>query len=119
MARASRRLKTEQRPRNDKAGTRRHQEPAKGRLRFDDRPVISDYDRARVWFRARDGDTPVRCAVAVEALQVHFEMRGYNPLVAEMKFKENRDVIEAAAARKYAAREFEPDGSILVTAQDI
>lgn len=119
MARASNRLKTAQRSRSSKAAARQPQEAAKGGLRFDERPVLSDYDRARVLFRAHDGDTPVRCAVTVDALQAHFDMRGFNPLVAEMKFKQNRDVIQAAAARKYAARKLEPDGLVLVTAQDI
>ncbi len=80
-------------------------------LKFPDRAEKWDFDREVVVFFGQDGDNRVRCAISREALDDDF--RADDRDKAEV-FRENREVIEEGARRKYAAGDTEPDGSVLI-----
>jgi len=80
-------------------------------LKFPDRAEKWDFDREVVLFFGQDGDSRVRCAISREALDDDF--RGDDRDKVEV-FRENRQVIEEGARRKYAAGDTVTDGSVLI-----
>ena len=85
-------------------------------LKFPDRAEKWDFDREVVVFFGQDGDNRVRCAISREALDDDF--RADNRDKVEV-FRENREVIEEGARRKYAAGDTEPDGSVLIHSAEL
>jgi Protein of unknown function (DUF1488) len=73
--------------------------------------------REVVRFRARVGDQQVPCAISFEALQDqrHFHEDLGPPIDT---FRRHRPVIEELARKLIQQRRFEPDGAILIRAQD-
>ena len=80
-------------------------------LKFPDRAEKWDFDREVVVFIGQDGDNRVRCAISREALGDDFRADDRDKVEV---FRENREVIEEGARRKYAAGDTEPDGSVLI-----
>ena len=80
-------------------------------LKFPDRAEKWDFDREVVVFFGQDGDNRVRCAISREALDDDFRADDRDKVEV---FRENREVIEEGARRKYAAGDTEPDGSVLI-----
>jgi len=72
--------------------------------------------RDMVLFYGQDGEAVVRCLVAGEALDNHFQGNGRDRLEA---FRANRQPIELEVKRRYLAGDTELDGSILIRAGDL
>jgi hypothetical protein len=87
-----------------------------GRMALEQGRFISfEYDRMIVQFSMRDGEKIVPCAISTSAMD-DLEGAGRPPLSQrEAQFMRLRDRIEARAAVKYLASEFEgaPPGIIL------
>jgi len=69
-----------------------------------------------VLFYGQDGEAVVRCAIAGEALDTHFQGRGRDKLEV---FRANRQPIEQEVRRRYLAGDTELDGSILIRSGDL
>jgi hypothetical protein len=69
-----------------------------------------------IWFPAEVNGRQIRCVIEIEALQACCGADLGDPMPS---FHAHRPVIEAAAARRVAARAFERDGSVVVGADDI
>jgi len=69
-----------------------------------------------VLFYGQDGEAVVRCAIAGEALDTHFQGRGRDKLEV---FRANRQPIEQEVRRRYLAGDTELDGSILIRVGDL
>src|SRR2546421_6207957 len=80
-------------------------------LKFPDRAEKWDFDREVVVFIGQDGDNRVRCAISREALGDDFRADESDK---DQDVRQNREVIEEGARRKYAAGDTEPDGSVLI-----
>jgi transcriptional regulator with XRE-family HTH domain len=78
------------------------------KLEFPD-PAHSYDVSTGVTFWGEDGQSRVRCRISREALDDHFEAA----------FQKHRRDIESLARRKYLLGHREPDGSVLITTQDI
>lgn len=72
--------------------------------------------RDMVLFYGQDGEAVVRCAIAGEALDNHFQGAGKNRLEV---FRANRQPIEQEIRRRFLAGDTELDGSILIRAGDL
>jgi hypothetical protein len=72
--------------------------------------------RDMVLFYGQDGEAVVRCAIAGEALDNHFQGAGKNRLEV---FRANRGPIELEIRRRFLAGDTELDGSILIRAGDL
>jgi uncharacterized protein DUF1488 len=72
--------------------------------------------RKVVWFSAIDAGKRIDCGVSIEALADHFGAFYDDPLPA---FKQNRERIQAAAAKLIAERRFEDDGTLLIRSADL
>lgn len=72
--------------------------------------------RDMVLFYGQDGEAVVRCAIAGEALDNHFQGAGKNRLEV---FRANRQPIEQEVRRRFLAGDTELDGSILIRAGDL
>jgi len=69
-----------------------------------------------VLFYGQDGEAVVRCAIAGEALDTHFQGRGRDKLEV---FRASRQPIEQEVRRRYLAGDTELDGSILIRSGDL
>ena len=87
-------------------------------LKFARRVYGWDFKRQAVRFWGRAGEKPVVCRVTVAALQDHFQLIGTNSVLAKEAFASGRSRIEALAVQKWNARALEPDGSILLRAEE-
>lgn len=74
------------------------------------------FGRDVVLFYGQDGEAVVRCAIAGEALDNHFQGAGKDKLEV---FRANRQPIEQEVRRRYLAGDTELDGSILIRAGDL
>ncbi len=76
------------------------------------------YDPIRmvVLFDGNDGEKTVPGAISWEALDDHFDGEKKNPAKA---FRANCDRIQHEARRKFLAGSLEPDGSVLIKAEDL
>lgn len=72
--------------------------------------------RDMVLFYGQDGEAVVRCAIAGEALDSHFQGSGKARLEV---FRANRQPIEQEIRRRFLAGDTELDGSILIRAGDL
>jgi hypothetical protein len=72
--------------------------------------------RDMVLFYGQDGEAVVRCLIAGEALDNHFQGAGKNRLEV---FRANRQPIEQEIRRRFLAGDTELDGSILIRAGDL
>ena len=72
--------------------------------------------RDMVLFYGQDGEAVVRCAIAGEALDSHFQGGGKDRLEV---FRANRQPIEQEIRRRFLAGDTELDGSILIRAGDL
>ena len=72
--------------------------------------------RDMVTFYGQDGEAVVRCAIAGEALDNHFQGAGKNRLEV---FRANRQPIEEEIRRRFLAGDTELDGSILIRVGDL
>ncbi len=72
--------------------------------------------RDMVLFYGQDGEAVVRCAIAGEALDNHFQGSGKDRLEV---FRANRQPIEQEIRRRFLAGDTELDGSILIRAGDL
>ena len=80
--------------------------------RYDDRREV-------VLFRGEASGKDVYCAISREAIEDHFSPKGRGSAARLAAFKRNRRIIEALAEGKFGARQFEPDGTILIRTADI
>lgn len=87
-------------------------------LTFPRHPCSWDFERRAVRFWGRAGKRGVPCRVSVEALQEHFQLIGAGSALACEAFASARPRIEALAVQKWNARALEPDGSILLRAEE-
>jgi len=72
--------------------------------------------RDTVLFYGQDGEAVVRCLIAGEALDNHFQGGGKDRLEV---FRANRQPIEQEVKRRYLAGDTELDGSILIRSGDL
>ena len=72
--------------------------------------------RDMVFFYGQDGEAVVRCLIAGEALDTHFQGDGRDRLEV---FRANRQPIEQEIRRRFLAGDTELDGSILIRAGDL
>jgi transcriptional regulator with XRE-family HTH domain len=86
------------------------------KLEFPD-PAHSYDVSTGVTFWGEDGGRRVRCRISREALDDHFSE--HDRLRPEAAFQKHRRDIESLARRKYLLGHREPDGSVLITTQDI
>ena len=77
---------------------------------------IYDRDSEIIVFHAHVGEDTIRCTISVDALKDHFQANLLKPLQA---FICNRPTIEHIAERLIAQQRFEPDGSVLVSSEDV
>ena len=78
----------------------------------------SSYDSSQgVTFWGEDGAHRVRCRISREALDDHFSEG--DRLRPEAAFKKHRPEVEALARRKYLQGQQQPDGTVLITTQDL
>ena len=77
--------------------------------------ISYEYDRMVVQFSMRDGEKVVPCAISTSAMDYLEPGPQVRPEQREAQFIRLRDRIEARAARKYGATEFEgtPPGIVL------
>jgi hypothetical protein len=85
-------------------------------LEFPEQKEGEDFEGDSVVFYARDGRKRVRCAISRDAIDDDFSGDGREKVEV---FRENRDVIEETARRKYLAGDTEKDGSILIHSGDV
>jgi Fic family protein len=85
-------------------------------LSFPDKENRTDATRGTV-FWGEDGKKRIRCIVSREALDDHFS--DGDRLRPDAAFLAHRADIEAFASRKYARRQLEPDGSIIIRTGDL
>ena len=88
----------------------------------DKRTLVFDEEYKRdsgdtIVFWGNDGKNRVRCRISREALDDHFSDGGR--LRFEAAFKKHRLKIEALARRKYLLGQKEPDGTVLITTQEL
>jgi hypothetical protein len=76
----------------------------------------SVFGRDMVLFYGQDGEAVVRCLIAGEALDSHFQGDGKDRLEV---FRANRQPIEQEIRRRFLAGDTELDGSILIRAGDL
>src|SRR6201988_4397552 len=74
------------------------------------------FGRDMVLFYGQDGEAVVRCAIAGEALDVHFQGNAKDKLEV---FRANRQPIEQEIRRRYLSGDTELDGSILIRLGDL
>ena len=74
------------------------------------------HGRDMVLFYGQDGEAVVRCLIAGEALDTHFQGNGKDKLEV---FRANRQPIEQEMRRRFLAGDTELDGSILIRAGDL
>ena len=74
------------------------------------------HGRDMVLFYGQDGEAVVRCLIAGEALDTHFQGNGRDRLEV---FRANRQPIEQEVRRRFLAGDTELDGSILIRAGDL
>jgi Fic/DOC family protein/uncharacterized protein DUF1488 len=74
------------------------------------------FGRDMVLFYGQDGEAVVRCLIAGEALDTHFQGSGKDKLEV---FRANRQPIEQEMRRRFLAGDTELDGSILIRAGDL
>jgi len=74
------------------------------------------FGRDMVLFYGQDGDAVVRCLVAGEALDAHFQANGRDRLEV---FRANRQPIEQEIRRRFLAGDTELDGSVLIRSGDL
>ncbi|HEV2195523.1 MAG TPA: DUF1488 family protein, partial [Candidatus Acidoferrum sp.] len=74
------------------------------------------FGRDMVLFYGQDGEAVVRCAIAGEALDSHFQGGSKDRLEV---FRANRQPIEQEIRRRYLAGDTELDGSILIRSGDL
>lgn len=74
-----------------------------------------DEDRMVALFTMTDDSAEIGCAISSEAMDSLDGSKGTKPAAREDQFLRHRDRIEACAARKFSAAEFEgrPPGLIL------
>lgn len=75
-----------------------------------------DSELEAVFFKGKDREKTVRCAISQEALEDHFGGDNKDPLKI---FIANRERIEHEARCKYLANNLEADGSILIRTSDL
>ncbi|MGA2812487.1 MAG: DUF1488 family protein [Candidatus Acidiferrum sp.] len=85
-------------------------------LEFPDRKDADAFAGDTVVFEGRDGGKRVRCAIDGDAIDEDFAGEGRDKVEL---FRENRDVIEETARRKYLAGDTEGEGSILIRSGDV
>jgi hypothetical protein len=85
------------------------------------RDAASTYDAGRrvLWLSAWDGWKPVRCAVSRDALVDKARLTHAADEDLVDIYITHADEIQRIAARKYAAKQTEPDGFILVKTADL
>jgi hypothetical protein len=88
----------------------------------DKRTLIFDEEYKRdsgdaITFWGNEGNSRVRCRILRKALDDHFSDGGR--LRLEAAFEKHRPEIEALARRKYLLGQKEPDGTVLITTQDL
>ena len=88
-------------------------------VEFPDKLERYDPDRLLILFPGLTADGEISCAVSGEALRDGFGARGLGKTALTAAFRAHRSEIEDLAERKFANRQREPDGSILVTSSDI
>jgi uncharacterized protein DUF1488 len=69
-----------------------------------------------VLFYGQDGEAVVRCLIAGEGLDAHFQGDGKDRLEV---FRANREPIEQEVRRRYLAGDTEMDGSVLIREGDL
>ena len=74
------------------------------------------FGRDMVLFYGQDGEAVVRCLIAGEALDTHFQGNGKERLEV---FRANRQPIEQEIRRRFLAGDTELDGSVLIRAGDL
>jgi len=74
------------------------------------------FGRDMVLFYGQDGEAVVRCLIAGEALDTHFQGNGQDRLEV---FRANRQPIEQEIRRRFLAGDTELDGSILIRSGDL
>jgi len=74
------------------------------------------FGRDMVLFYGQDGEAVVRCLIAGEALDSHFQGGGKDKLEV---FRANRQPVEQEMRLRYLAGDTEMDGSILIRAGDL
>ena len=80
---------------------------------------VYDVGRGVVLFVALDGALMVRCAVSREALMDKAGVSEATDAEVADIFVTHADRIQAVAFRKYEAKHFEPDGSVLIKTADL
>ena len=91
----------------------------KAALTFPDKSERYISEREIIIFEGRSDEGLVQCAISAEALMDHFEAESMRRRNLETAFKQNRSVIERAAARKFEHRQLKSDGSLLLRSRDI
>lgn len=87
-------------------------------LLFPRRECSWDFGTRTVRFWGNAAGKAVPCRIAVAALQDHFHLGDDSSAMAMEAFASGRPRIEGLAAQKWAAGAVEPDGSLLLRAED-
>lgn len=88
-------------------------------LEFADAAARYDEDREVFLFCGTASGRDVYCAISREAIEDHFKPQGGGSSARLAAFKRHRRTIEELAEQKFRARQFEPDGTILIRTLDI
>ena len=88
-------------------------------LEFPDDTARYDDRRDAVLFRGEAAGEDVYCAIGREAIEDHFKPKGGGNAARIAAFKRHRRTIEELAERKFRARQFDPDGTILIRSSDV
>jgi transcriptional regulator with XRE-family HTH domain len=86
-------------------------------LAFPDQERRYESSRGTIAFWGQDGTQRVLCRISREALDDHFSDRGRSK--PDAAFNKYRKQIEALARRKYLSGQREPDGSVMISTNDI
>jgi len=88
-------------------------------LDFADTVARYDENREVVLFHGTTSGQEVYCAISREAIEDHFNPHGRGASARLAAFKRHRRTIEELAERKFRARQFEADGTILIRTLDV
>jgi hypothetical protein len=89
------------------------------KLQFAESAARYDLDRDVVDFLGAADGSSVRCAISREALEDHFDADGLDKSALLRRFRENREEIEALAARKYLRWKVDAPATVLIATDDV
>jgi transcriptional regulator with XRE-family HTH domain len=88
-------------------------------LAFPDDLARYDDRRDVILFRGEAAGKDIYCAITHEAIEDHFKPKGGGNAARVAAFRRHRRTIEELAEQKFRARQFEPDGTILIRSSDV